>query len=345
MVCQIKNIILILVMTQTLFGQEPQLHIKKQPTGANEPFVIELVGAPNGVNQVIVWSSRGEGNFQGTTVGKTEVTFIPTKSGDFVIIVCVIRLENGQQKELRLIVDVPDKQAATGPPAAMQPMPPHPNQGVPAPNPPQQAVAANRLPEDAVPIARLFGPNEAVVEATGFMGDAVPDEKGNRSAFLGGGDNCPYGQKVGCWSLRFRISDKGKGWAGFAWQIMPQGATDNWGQYPGKDLRNRQFRSIAVFAQTEPNGYPTPQLQFKSGGNIDSKFPKRASFLAATAAEEITTRGRWICLDLMKEDLSYVVSPFTVVVSSLQNPLDADIRVLLNAIHFSPRGCDEIKKY
>jgi hypothetical protein len=123
---------------------------------------------------------------------------------------------------------------------------------------------------------------------------------------------------------------------------MPQGATDNWGQSPGKDLANRHFRSIAVFAQIEPNGYPTPRLQFKSGGNVDSKFPKRASFLAATSAQEITPRGKWFCLELAKEDLSYVVSPFTVVVSSLQNPFDANIRVLLNAIHFSPRKCDDI---
>jgi hypothetical protein len=346
MVRCIANIVLALAIAQTLLGQEPQLNVKKEPAGANDALVIEVTGAPDGISNSIIWEFRGDGHFSDTTVDKKEVSFIPTKANDVVVILCTVKLGNGQQKLLSKAVHVPDKQAAaTAPPA---PAPPAAQQ--PRPVPAQQPVIAVRtLSGDAVPIFRLFDPNEALVEATGWMGDAVPDDKGNHPASLFGSRNCPYtqnGQNAGCWLLKYKIDDKGKGWAGFAWQIRPQEASDNWGQYPGKNLSSRHFRSVAVFARVEPDGFPNPTLQFKAGGNVDPKYlPKKASFLTASPPAEIPVEGKWFCLDLSKEDMSYVVSPFTVVVSNLQNPLGADINVLLNAIHFSTRSCSDIKNY
>ena len=40
-----------------------------------------------------------------------------------------------------------------------------------------------------------------------------------------------------------------------------------------------------------------------------------------------------------EQDLTYVVSPFTITASNLYNPLGSDIQVLVNAIHFSKHSC------
>lgn len=145
----------------------------------------------------------------------------------------------------------------------------------------------------------------------GWMGDAEEGETYLR--VQDGSDHTPSGAAASRWS--FRPGGK-KGWLAVGWQL----GDCNWGDDKGVDLRGRGLRRVTVWAKGVPDSENNlPVIQFKAGGNTDPQKKYKASF--SVAGEFVTLEPNWqqYHLDLADEDLSSVVSAFTVVIRSRDN--------------------------
>jgi hypothetical protein len=150
----------------------------------------------------------------------------------------------------------------------------------------------------------------------GWMGDAEDGETYLRSQEIS--ERTPFGTSVSKWS--FRPGGK-KGWLAVGWQF----GDCNWGDAKGIDLRSRGlFKRVTVWAKGVPDSEnKLPVIQFKAGGNADPTKRYKASF--STASEFLTLTSGWqqYHLDLQGEDLSSVISAFTIVLRSKDNPKGA----------------------
>ncbi len=130
-------------------------------------------------------------------------------------------------------------------------------------------------------------------------------------------DRTPSEASTSKWS--FRPGGK-KGWLAVGWQL----GDCNWGDAKGADLRNRGFKRVTVWAKGVPdNENRLPVIQFKAGGNADPAKKYKASFNVASEFVTLTSDWQQYHLDLRDEDLSSVISAFTFVLRSKDNPKGA----------------------
>jgi hypothetical protein len=149
---------------------------------------------------------------------------------------------------------------------------------------------------------------------SGWMGDGekkngfsteISDETPNA--------NAPSSRK---WVYR----PQGAGWGGVAYQF-PAG---NWGDKEGRNLSGKGYRELSVWARGVPdkNGR-FPVVQFKAGGGSDPAKKYQASFEAE--GDFVTLTGEWAryTVSLASKNLSSVISAFTFVLRSEDNPSGA----------------------
>ena len=334
---QFGSRMLFLALAPTLIAQVPtKWNVKQTPSvaKANETVVIEIVDLTPSPALQIDWAKRqGEGSFVGET-NKKAVTFKPTKPGDVVIIVC--NLSGGLKTAIEHTIKVADDMSSQvkDEKPSVQASVQAPAKPIPHPQTPHQSEL---LPPGAVPIAKIVDPNEAVVIPSGWMGDA------NTSAVsLVGGTDCKF--DVECSLFTYDLSTRKEGWAGFAWQVVPQGEKYNWGEYKGKDLSGRGFKSLRVWAKLEPGPAARAHVEFKSGGNVEPKSAttNRPTYIVSSGSVSVDGDWKEFCLDLSRSDLRNVVSPFTVVISAAYNP-PVRIGLYLDGADYSSQPCSKDK--
>ncbi len=132
--------------------------------------------------------------------------------------------------------------------------------------------------------------------------------------------SAPYSQE---WTYRPRSGRMG--WAAVAWQF-PE---NNWGQEPGKDWSKRGFTRVTVWARGVKNRRGVlPKVQFKAGGNTNpdrTKYPYQASFDVESDFVMLTEDWKQYSLDLTGQNLTQVISAFTVVMRALDFGPDGGI--------------------
>lgn len=311
---------------------QPKWNVTQTPEvpKANEKVIIEVTELTSSPALQIDWTKRkGDGNFDGDTT-KKRVTFIPAKPGDVVIIVCNVTGPWKTEIEHTILV------------AAASDSAPVRAAAVPAQQPPTSSARTERapaqqlepLPEGSVPLDKLIDPNTGIIMPSGYMADA------NTSVVsLVGGRNCKF--DAGCYAFQYNLAERKEGWAGFAWQMVPQGKKWNWGEHKGLDLSNRGFRSFRVWAQIEPGGpIPKVRVEFKSGGNVEPQYSttNRATYIVSSGLFSVDEKWKQVCLNLERSDLRNVVSPFTVVLSGAFNPPDL-VRLNLDGASYSMQPC------
>ncbi len=307
-----------------LLGQMKLKVSTERPT-PGQTVVIET-DMHEGPNTTISWTKEsGEGDFEGITKNQSKVTFRPIKPGD-VLIVCEIRTPDGEFR-LRSTLSV----SGHVPPSSL----------TPTPTPSDKVVQQLALPRSSPKLERHpLPPGTLAVESiefvvpSGFMGDAMVEN--GQTASLSGTSDCHWGN--GCYRLEFK---PGKlGWAAFAWQRVPDGSS-NWGENPGVNLSHNGYRSLRVWAKGQRDGDSLPRIQFKSGGNVAPQFSttNRASYTTAGPFVQLTDKYEEYCLGLHGQDLTNVVSPFTIAVSHANNPKDKAVVALIDDVYFSPEPC------
>ncbi|MCX6621793.1 MAG: hypothetical protein NTY38_12105, partial [Acidobacteria bacterium] len=82
-----------------------------------------------------------------------------------------------------------------------------------------------------------------------------------------------------------------------------------------KDWSTRGFQQVSVWARADAdrNGL-FPKVQFKAGGNTDSKEKYQASFEVEGDFETLTDDWRQYTLNLRGQNLSQVIAAFVFVV-------------------------------
>jgi|SRR5579872_781314 len=120
--------------------------------------------------------------------------------------------------------------------------------------------------------------------------------------------SAPYSQE---WTYRPRSGRMG--WAAVAWQF-PE---NNWGEKPGKDWSKRGFTRVTVWARgVKDRRGVLPKLQFKAGGNTNpdrKKYPYQASFEVESDFVMLSEEWKQYSLDVTGQNLTQVISAFTVV--------------------------------
>lgn len=324
---------LLLVSIPVLIAQAPsKWNITQTPKVAkpNETVELDIADLTPGTALTIDWKkTKGEGFFVGKTTEKT-VTFKPTKAGDDVTLECSLSGAMKAKIEYTFHVEGPVQETANGKPIVEAPVPAPPQRPVPLPQAPHQSES---LPTDAVPIGKIVDPSEASVIPSGWMADA-----NTTAVSLVGGTYCKF--DIECSFIGYDIANRKEGWAGFAWQVVPQGEKDNWGEHKGKDLSGRGYKSLRLWSKMEPGSAPRARIEFKSGGNVDAKFAttNRPSYLVSTGLVPVDSDWKEFCLDLSHLDLRNVVSPFTVVISAAFNP-PTRIGVYIDGVNYSQQPC------
>jgi hypothetical protein len=115
------------------------------------------------------------------------------------------------------------------------------------------------------------------------------------------------------------LSKGGYGWGAVAWQFP----ANNWGDKPGRDLSDRGFREVSVWARGVPDSESHfPVVQFKAGGNTDPSKAYQASF--EVEGEFVTLKGEWVRYTIRLPDaakrLKSVISAFAFVVRAEDHP-------------------------
>lgn len=330
---------LFLCAAMALVAQTPNgVRITASPTNpkAHETVVLQVFGVDQGPGQRIIWKKQaGDGSFVSNVGNRVE--FQPTTPGDVVKIICQLlgaRNEYVQAPELTVSQETPPSSVTrvAGPVAAqaVQPTPKLPQLQETLPAAPDVPIAA--IPDD---------PSKELVVPSGFMGDAEP-RFGHGASRLTGGIDCKF-ESGGCYSIIYDMSRKDleKGFAGYAWQVLPQEKDMNFGEFGGVDLSSFGFRSLRVYARAaSASAITSPKVEFKSGGNIDPKYADRHrhNYIVSTGPQSLSTDWKLFCLDLSRADLRDVVSPLTVVVSSTLNP-PLKLELSVDGASFSKDSC------
>ncbi len=149
---------------------------------------------------------------------------------------------------------------------------------------------------------------------SGWMGDGAANVAKAKNAIqvepLSTDDphSSPYCQR---WTYRPKLGHDG--WAAVAWQYPEK----NWGEKPGKDWSKRGFTRVTVWARGVKDRSGTlPKVQFKAGGNTNpdpTKYPNQASFEVEGDFVTLTEEWKQYSLDLKGQNLSRVISAFTLV--------------------------------
>lgn len=153
----------------------------------------------------------------------------------------------------------------------------------------------------------------------GWMGDGEEGERYLRVQNVN--EKTQFGSSYSKWS--FRPGGK-KGWLAVGWQL----GDCNWGDSKGLDLKARGFKRVSIWAKGLPDSEnKLPVIQFKAGGNTAPTKKYQASF--SVASEFLTLSPDWqqYHLDLQNEDLSSVISAFTFVLRTKDNPNGATFLV------------------
>lgn len=336
MVKELVTLLFLVASAPVIAQTRADWNITQTPTvvKANEPVVLDIVDLTPSTALLIDWTkTRGEGSFVSETTKKS-VTFKPTKPGDDVTLVCSLSGAMKATIEHTFHVEGPSPQTKDDKPNGEAAVPVPPERPAPLPQAPHQSES---LPPGAVPIGKIVDPSEATVIPSGWMADA-----NTTAASLVGGTYCKF--DVECSFFGYNIANRKEGWAGFAWQLVPQGEKDNWGEHKGKDLSRHGFKSLRLWSKIEPGPAPLARLEFKSGGNVEPKFAttNRPSYLVSTGVVPVEGDWKEICLDLSRADLRNVVSPLTVVISAAYNP-PVKIGVYIDGVHYSPQPCSNSK--
>lgn len=320
-------LVLLLICPLSILAQEPELKADNQRPVAGQPVVIELENVGKGANVSVTWKSvpADGGDFNSPTDGATKVTFCPSAPGDVVIVVEIQTPSRDQKVSLPLSVvgktlpvAAPPRSVPEGKRAALQPL--------------SSLIHHCELPAGALAIEDI-----QFMVPSGYMGDAMQENGATVSITAASDCHCGHG----CYRLQY--SPGRVRWAAFAWQRVPAG-TANWGQYPGANLSRARYRSLRVWAKGELVGGVLPRVQFKSGGNVAPAFASSnpASYAVAGPFVELSNKYEEYCLDLSGQDLTNVVSPFTIVVSRASNRHDK-ISALIDDVSFSLQACPSVR--
>jgi hypothetical protein len=305
-------LVLALICPLSILAQEPKLKADKERPAVGQPVVIELENVGKGANVSVTWKSvpAEGGEFDSPTDGKTKVTFRPSAPGDVVIVVEIHTPSRDEKVSLPLSVIGRTLSVAA---------PPRPAQEGKRSALPSRSSAIHHceLPPGALPIEDI-----QFMVPSGYMGDAM-QENGATASIVGASD-CHCGH--GCYRLQY--SPGRVRWAAFAWQRVPAG-TANWGEYPGANLSRARYRSLRVWAKGELEGDVLPRVQFKSGGNVAPEFGSSNPASYAVAGPFV---------ELSNQDLTNIVSPFTIAVSRATNRHDK-ISALIDDVNFSLEAC------
>jgi hypothetical protein len=146
----------------------------------------------------------------------------------------------------------------------------------------------------------------------GFMGDATQnDSHGRPCVRVEVSRERPHSADT-CWRFEYRPGPVG--WAAIAWQF-PEG---NFGDNPGKNLSNRGFRQVSIWARAIPDRRgDLPKVQFKAGGTTDPNKKYKASFAVAGPFVTLTQDWKQYTLDISSMDLSQVIAGFVLVIKAL----------------------------
>lgn len=241
-----------------------------------------------GSNLKVQWiAPQDKGQFTRATDDLSTIFVAPNEPGP-VEIACQL-MSNGETK----IVHLPIQVVGQSPPPA------------PAYSPPPAAAQKSAA----------FDIESGGFVPCGWMGDGEEGDKYLR--IEDGGGATPTGAASSKWS--FRPGGK-KQWLAVGWQF----GDCNWGDSKGLDLSNRGFKRVTVWAKGVPDSENRfPVLQFKAGANTAPQKKYQASF--SVAREPVTLTSDWqpYHLDIQGEDLSSVVSAFTVAIRSKDHPKGA----------------------
>lgn len=227
---------------------------------------------------------QNKGHFTRPTDTLSTTFVAPTEPGQ-IDVACHIE-SNGETRVVHVPINVVD-------------------QPVPATN--SIVTPINQSPQGAMDIER------ASYVACGWMGDGEEGERYLRVQNIK--EQTQFGSGYTKWS--FRPGGK-KGWLAVGWQL----GDCNFGDSKGLDLKARGFKRVSIWAKGVPDTATNnlPVIQFKAGGNTAPTKKFQASF--SVASEFVTLSPDWqqYHLDVQKEDLSSVVSAFTFVLRSVDNP-------------------------
>src|ERR1035437_2290405 len=306
---------------------QAELHLEATPktAKANQPVQLRVLDPPPGIP--LTWKKeKGDGSFDHGDSGP-QVFFTPTKPGDIVKITCTPPGVSVKPGMLYLEVSDEDKPQdqqphENAPKAAALPMPSH---------------HTDTLPSDLVPSSAIGEPNQALGIPAGKMGDA--QAVGGPVSPLRPPSSCKY--DIECILFEYDLKRAQLGFAALAWQVVPQGAALNFGEFKGSDLSSKGFKSLRVWARVD-SGASRLRVEFKSGGNVAPEYAasNSASYVVSTGTVSVDQDWREFCLDLPArgDALRNVVSPFTVVVSGAYNPAER-IGLAIDAPSFSRQSC------
>jgi hypothetical protein len=310
-----------------VLGQQPPLTVIPTDHPMAGRAVVIAVKSPASPNPKISWTKKGDGEFITETLDKDLVKFVAHEPGSTVIIMCDISSSDGTQNHYKTTLTVAEAEVNR---IDIRPIPILPSLPTPHPTPPQPIPHAEGLRLVDIPY----------MVSSGWMGDAIPENGSVAALNEGNNQGCMPGS-IACIKVDYTPANGKKGWAAFAWQRVIDNSGDgaNWGQSPGADLSSGGYKSVRVNAKGLPNGSGAyPQVQFKSGGNVDPKYTNNpASYAVAGPVEQLNEQFQEFCLSLERQNLSNVVSAFTVVVARKGNTPSASF--LLDNIRFSTQPC------
>jgi hypothetical protein len=140
------------------------------------------------------------------------------------------------------------------------------------------------------------------------MGDG---EKGKKYIELMESDEESPHSPPGAIRIRYKIGPTG--WAGIYWQNKP----DNWGKYPGEDLRSQRYKKITFWARGA-RGHEL--VEFKAGG-INAPGKKfRDSFEVSAGRISLTREWKKYKISLEGANLKSVIGGFCWVANDASNP-------------------------
>ena len=147
---------------------------------------------------------------------------------------------------------------------------------------------------------------------SGFMGDGE-----NGKTFVNVDPRSKDQAHRGSFCQKWTYKPGSKGWAAVAWQF-PE---NNWGDKPGKNLSQKNFKKVTFWARGLPDkdGHQ-PSVQFKAGGNSDPTKPHQASFEVDGDFESLPATWKQFTLKLPDaKEQTEVLSAFTWVAKQTDN--------------------------
>jgi hypothetical protein len=268
-----------------------------QPLSPGQSAILSIQMSGLGANDVVQWSGT-DGKFTKDTDKLVTAWVAPDKAGP-VFITCQVT-SGGKTTVRHLGIDVVEQSTSSSktadsagierrsdvtPPAHAQPTP--------------VASQPSREPHD--------------VEQTGFipsgwMGDGAQGTK--YVQVIHHSQDKPHSEP---YAQKWTYQPGSLGWAAIAWQF-PE---NNWGDRNGKDLRNRGFTRVTVWARGLKGG---EIIQFKAGGHTAPAKPYQASFDVAGEFIKLTSEWKQYTLNIEGQNLTNVISAFAWAIRKEDNP-------------------------